>query len=300
VHGALFCRGRDELLSEVTALVDDARRAGDPTVVLLPGEILERLGSRPGAAGEQVRFEDMAVLGRNPARILPVFQELVDGHRGTVRVIGQPVWPGRSEAETTEALRHESLVNSVLATSDARIVCVYDTGLLGETTLDAARRVHPHVGSTARRLRTSPDYVEDGPGERQLRNGLDRPYPPVEEIPVTVDLAVLRHRVASSRLTAPLSGPRREDFLLAVNEAAANALEYGEAPRIARLWRNGASVIGEVVARGRIDDPLVGRRRPDPRAVRGRGLWIVNQLCDLVQLRQDGPSTRLRLHMYVG
>ena len=85
--------------------------------------------------------------------------------------------------------------------------------------------------------------------------------------------------------------------VLAVNEAAANALEYAEAPRSLRLWRQDCRVVAEVVARGRIDDPLAGMRRPDPRNVRGRGLWIVNQLCDLVQVRDDGVATAVRMHM---
>ena len=300
VHGAVFYHGRDELLAEVSCFIEDARAEGEATLALFPDDTLERLRSGLGPVGEQVRFEDMAALGRNPARILPALQDFVDRHQGPVRVVEQPVWPGRSETETIEMLCHEGLVNAVLARADARIVCAYDTQLLGEGTLEAARRVHPQIGSTAHGLHKNLNYVADGATDRHLRDGLDRPRPPVEEIPITVDLSALRARVASSPLTVSLPRPRREDFVLAVNEAAANALEYGQVPRIARLWRAGASVIGEVVARGRIQDPLVGRRRPDPRAVRGRGLWIVNQLCDLVQLRQDGPSTRLRLHIYEG
>jgi hypothetical protein len=64
-----------------------------------------------------------------------------------------------------------------------------------------------------------------------------------------------------------------------------------------RLWRSGGSVVGEVVASGRIDDPLAGRRRPAASAPDGRGLWIINQLCDLVELRSRGLRTTLRMHM---
>jgi anti-sigma regulatory factor (Ser/Thr protein kinase) len=123
------------------------------------------------------------------------------------------------------------------------------------------------------------------------------PPPVVDEIPVGPDLGRLRHEVASSAATAQLSSSRREDFVLALDEAASNALQFGEAPRTVRLWRSDAHVVGEVAAQGRIEDPLAGRRRPDPSAVRGRGLWIINQLCDLVQLRNAGGLTLLRLHM---
>lgn len=120
----------------------------------------------------------------------------------------------------------------------------------------------------------------------------------MEQIPVTRELWRLRRRVADSKLLAPLSQSRREDFVVAVNEGAINALEHGDEPRTMHLWRKGGTVIADVVARGRVDDPLAGRR-PEPEAIRGRGLWIASQLCDLVQLRQEGPTTRLRLQMHV-
>lgn len=126
-----------------------------------------------------------------------------------------------------------------------------------------------------------------------------RPPARVDEIPVTPELSRLRRCVAASSVLAPLSQSQREDFVLAVNEGAINALEYGEEPRIAHLWRQGGSVIADVVARGRVGDPLAGQQRPDPEAIRGRGLWIANQLCDLVELRQEGQTTRLRLQMHL-
>ena len=47
---------------------------------------------------------------------------------------------------------------------------------------------------------------------------------------------------------------------------------------------------------GRIDDPLAGRKRPDVDACSGRGLWMVNQLCELVQIRSTLTGTAVRMH----
>ena len=48
-----------------------------------------------------------------------------------------------------------------------------------------------------------------------------------------------------------------------------------------------------------IEDPLAGRERAPDADGGGRGLWIVNHLCDLVQLRSSRAGSVVRLHMSV-
>ena len=52
-------------------------------------------------------------------------------------------------------------------------------------------------------------------------------------------------------------------------------------------------MICELRDRGRIEDPLAGRRAPGSEQLGGRGLWIANAVCDLVQIRAGA----VRLHM---
>ena len=51
---------------------------------------------------------------------------------------------------------------------------------------------------------------------------------------------------------------------------------------------------------GVIADPLVGRQTPSPERAGGRGLWLANQLCDLVQIRSGASGTVVRLHVPLG
>ena len=44
---------------------------------------------------------------------------------------------------------------------------------------------------------------------------------------------------------------------------------------------------------------LAGRERPALHRDGGRGLWMVNQLCDLVQLRTFPAGAVVRLHLYL-
>ena len=64
-----------------------------------------------------------------------------------------------------------------------------------------------------------------------------------------------------------------------------------------RLWRDDEFLYAEVSDGGRIDRPLAGRERPSREHESGRGLWIANQLCELVQVRSFPDGNAVRLHM---
>ena len=46
---------------------------------------------------------------------------------------------------------------------------------------------------------------------------------------------------------------------------------------------------------GHLADPLTGRLTPPLDAPGGRGLYLVNQLCDLVQVRSSPQGTTVRV-----
>ena len=62
------------------------------------------------------------------------------------------------------------------------------------------------------------------------------------------------------------------------------------------MWIAEGTLICEVADWGRIDDLLVGRVLPPLDGLGGRGVWLANQLCDLVQLRSGDEFTQVRLH----
>jgi len=64
-----------------------------------------------------------------------------------------------------------------------------------------------------------------------------------------------------------------------------------------RIWHDGDEVISEVSSHSTITDVMAGRRRPAADALEGRGLWLINQLCDLVELRSGTSGTTLRMHV---
>ena len=87
-----------------------------------------------------------------------------------------------------------------------------------------------------------------------------------------------------------------------MSELAANSIVHGGGTGEARVWLEPNAFLCEVVDRGVIDDPMVGRRRPSPEQLNGRGLWIVNQLADQMQVHsdEDGSVVRFRFTLSSG
>jgi anti-sigma regulatory factor (Ser/Thr protein kinase) len=133
-----------------------------------------------------------------------------------------------------------------------------------------------------------------------VKDGYALPAPPTDAPVVDFQVSSLRRvrrLVGEHGTQAGLSDGRVADLQLAVNEVATNSLLYGGGEGTVRVWRQDGWILCEVRDRGRIEDPLAGRRRPAPMTVGGYGLWIANQLCELVQLRTSSEGSIVRLHM---
>jgi anti-sigma regulatory factor (Ser/Thr protein kinase) len=297
-HEALLYAGEREFVTAATAFLREAVAAGDPTLVAVPGEKIEPLRANVAAA-ETVMFVDMEAVGSNPARIIPAWREFAQEHEGRpLRGIGEPIWAGRSEAELVECQRHEALLNLAFADAAAFwLVCPYDVDALGDEVIDEARRNHPFV-MTERAQRHSDAYR----GLDAVAAPFDDPLPAPPEIAIKLrfgpgQLAKVREFVSRHGADAGLRPGHVDDLVLVANELATNSMLYGGADGTVRIWPDGGAVICEVHDAGVIQDPLVGRRPPGPAQQGGRGLWMANQLCDLVQVRSSETGTMVRVHI---
>ena len=114
------------------------------------------------------------------------------------------------------------------------------------------------------------------------------------------DLGAVREFVRHAAEGAGLELIRVEDLIIAVSELAANSVRHGGGTGSLRVWREPAAIVCEVRDAGLIDEPLVGRIKPSHEQIGGRGLWIVNYLCDLVELRSSDEGTVVRVRMDLG
>lgn len=113
----------------------------------------------------------------------------------------------------------------------------------------------------------------------------------------TTDLAAIRAVVYRYARQAGLPEPRAVDLVLAVSEVAANTVRHAKSPGSLKIWYDTKEIVCQIHDEGVITDPLAGHRQPSLEANGGHGLWIVNQVCDEVEVRSDEAGTTIRLHM---
>jgi anti-sigma regulatory factor (Ser/Thr protein kinase) len=299
-HEALLYAGPEQFLAGTAPFIRAALAADEPVLVVLDATKIGALRGELDRDAERVLFADMAEVGANPARIIPAWQDFIDRHAAPgsrLWGIGEPIWAGRSPAELAECQRHEELLNVAFAEPAFSLLCPYDTDSLDRAVIDEAWRSHAFVREAGARS-ASPSF----PGAAALAAPFDDPLPdPPPAAPVLAlrprDLREVRHWVAERAAAAGLPLERAGDLVLAVNEVITNSLTHGGGQGSVSVWQDGDGVICEVRDAGRITDPLAGRRRPAPDALGGRGLWIANQICELVQVRTSARGSVVRVHM---
>lgn len=297
-HEAVFYAGDDGFVETMSAFVGAGAESGEPTLVMVGGRKIELLRAALGAAAEQVAFADMEVVGANPARIIPAWRAFAAEQGGPgrrLRGVGEPIWAGRGPDELVECQRHEALINLAFADCDGFVLaCPYDTTALGDDVIAEARRSHPCLVERDGE-RPSGEYTGREEIAAPFAAPLPEPVTPAHELPFGPGaLPRVRRFVASH--AAALNG-KIDDLVMAANEAASNSLRHGGGEGVVRLWTEDGRVVCEVRDRGRIEQPLAGRVRPVGLQGGGHGLWLINQLCDLVQVRAFDDGGAVRMHM---
>jgi len=300
----LYEHGDEGFLDGTLGLVRNALAREAGVLVAVGAGRTAALVEALDADAQRVRFVRMRSLGRNPARIIPVWREFVREHalggEGDALGIGEPVWPGRGAAELDECERHEALLN--LAFNDGpgwHLLCPYDLDGLDDAVIDAARRTHPLL-AWGEQHHVNERYACAHTPARPFDGELPAPRAPVSEFAFSLEsLAHVRRAVSVWATEQALADERTEELVLAVGELAANSIRHGGGAGTLRYWREDALLMCEVRDAGWLHAPLVGRVRPPADARSGRGIWLANQLCDLVQIRSSHAGSVVRVHKCV-
>lgn len=220
--------------------------------------------------------------------------------RGPVAMIGQH----RSELDGPDGsfwTELDAAFGIALAEMPVELTCFYPEMPLHQSILDGARRTHPAllVGGT---LLPNPEHQ----CPRTVLAAHPAPSPDLLGAP---DLQIefgawqlneMRDAIERALMQVGYGRTRAEDVVLAINEVATNAVEYGSPDARVHLWLDGdgttEGAVCEVHDRGTLRDPLPGLAAPHSSDPRGRGVWIARQICESLHVWSDRSGTHVRLH----
>ncbi|KUL54239.1 sensor histidine kinase [Streptomyces sp. NRRL S-1521] len=314
VHQALSYATDDGFVAGTADFVRDGLAADDAVLAVVAGHNIALLRDALGSAARDVEFFDAVDWYHYPSRTLGRYHAYCtardEGGARRVRVIGEPVWTGRTAAETREWIRYESVVNAAFADSGHWIICPYDARVLPADVLDTVGRTHPEVASGAAAPDVRGPYADPADFYAE-RSELDRVSPAplaASGAPRTVaftrgDSVAARLAVAEYARRCGMAEDRARDMIAAVHEAVVNAVRFGGGRGVLRVFNDSDWVVCEVADAGGggaapavRDTGFLGRVPPDPHAPKGHGLWVVRQLCDLVTEDFGAGGSVLRLH----
>ena len=296
-HLAYLYDDEGDYLSCLSDFVQAGLDNAEPVFVAVPGRRGDILRERLGAEAPLLRYGAMAETGRNPARLIPELYAFVEEHPGQrVRYIGESVWPGRSDAELCEAARHEALLNLAFAMAAVSIMCPYDVRSLGASVVGGAQRTHPEI-MQAGRTRPATSYAGQGVIPAECDDPLPAPPVDAQTLGYETSLRQVRDLVTSHGAALGMAADQITNLVIAAGEITANTLRHTTAGGKFWVWHTSEEIICQIQDQGWIADPLAGRQRRSPEDS-GHGLWVVNQVCDLVEMRtSQGAGTIIRLHM---
>jgi serine/threonine-protein kinase RsbW len=114
------------------------------------------------------------------------------------------------------------------------------------------------------------------------------------------DLPDVRRFTATCAARAGMSAEATDDFVIAVNEIATNAVRHGSPQASLKLWLSGEALLAEVRDNGRWPpDPVPAALPSRPSEHGGMGLEVARLVCDGMQINAGSAGTAVQLRMTV-
>ena len=300
-HDASLHRGRRRLVAAAADFVRSGLEAGEQVMVCAPDDVLARLSGELATGGSQPTLVEH---GRYPSRSVAHWIAFADRCEATgqpARLLISPAYGHRPVAVRRQEQFADALVNmAVGADTDLWVRCSFDTDHLDADRTDEIEACHSlleHEGA----YEGSTGYAGLAHVRHLFAERLVDPAGPARTFVVSrhSDLAAARTTIREETARAKLPAEDAEAVVLAVHEAALNALNHGGGTCHLCVWRTAARLVCEVRSVHRLRDPMAGHRLALLDDDHGRGLWLANQLCDLVEIRSGRWGTAVRISTWI-
>ncbi len=294
-HEALPYRGHEQFLASAVSVLRDALDRDERLIFLAGSAKLDDVRDGLGADVDAVTMVATDDHGRNPSRITTMLHSFsVMDHGRRALGLSETVLPGLAPPILQEAQLAESVLNApALASWPMSIICLYDVDRLDADCQLEMRRGHPVI-----RGELGPNDDFDVDRLAVLYRAELSPPAPAAAPRFAVDgtsLTTMREFVRTEARLHGLRDDRVDDLVLAANEIVANSVRHSGAHCVVAVWAQASAVVCEVRDHGWVRDPTVGRLAPSVEATSGRGVWLANHLCDLLQIRSAPAGTVVRL-----
>jgi hypothetical protein len=141
-HEAFSWHDASDFTTGRVPLITDGLDASEPVMVAVSAP--HRKWLRDALDGQaEVEFFDIEELGRNPAQIIPAWQQFLNTRSGRfrrVRGIGEPIWPGRRPEELIECQLRDAMLNIAIdPETPFWLICSHDAVTLSPAVVEEAR-----------------------------------------------------------------------------------------------------------------------------------------------------------------
>jgi transcriptional regulator with XRE-family HTH domain len=164
-HAVFPYHSDDQFQTKMGPFLAEGIERSEALIAVTTGANIELLREDLGNDARSVEFVDSRCFYTTPIAAVEAYRTFADaklaGGAHWVRVVGEPVWAGRSDAEVRLWTRYESLLNLVFSAYPLTVVCPYDERSVAPEIVSEAHLTHPcTVGDQW--FSKTPEYAEPG------------------------------------------------------------------------------------------------------------------------------------------
>ena len=274
---------------------------GEAVIAVASKRNLGALQAELGSQGRYVDLFDNADWYDSQARTLHRYLRYWNERNETglkpLRILGEPIKPAHCEEDVRRWTAFENGINDLIRSMPVRMLCAYDLSIQANTEHNVEVS-HPHMAH-GESTRASSRYVEPHSFSAQRASlPLPVPHSGVSFVPFSgATLCALREALAGFAARAALDRTTKIDLFVAIGEAVANAVRHGGGEGMLRIWRDEREIVADVISyEGRFENVMHGYVPPPQFAESGRGLWVVRQICEWVEIRPRSSGSIVRMH----
>jgi transcriptional regulator with XRE-family HTH domain len=164
-HQVLVYRDDDSFLASTGPFLAQGAERSEALLAVTTARNIEVLREWLGQGADQVAFAEATTWYSSPSSAMNAYRGFLDESQAQrsrwARIVGEPVWAGRSHEEIRVWNQYESLVNLAFGPMPVSVLCPYDERTVDPDIVATARLTHPWIlegGEVA----DNPSYQDPG------------------------------------------------------------------------------------------------------------------------------------------